>query len=102
MPDTMLEMRLHGAIRAGPMRSDRAVTFRATQLSLRVAGERLVYRDGVPSLVGPKLAIFDHGVRMARAGGALQVWERALTASGGFQADAPRAWASGCTSGKVH
>ena len=53
MPDAMLEMGLHRAIRAGAMRADRAVTFRASQLSLSVACERLVYRDGVPSLVGP-------------------------------------------------
>ncbi len=54
MPDTMLEMGLHGAIRAGAMRSDRTEALRTAQLSLSVARERLVYRDGVPSLVGPK------------------------------------------------
>lgn len=98
MPDTMLEMCLHGAIRTGPMRSNCPMALRAAQLSFSVAGQSLVYRDGVPSLVGPKLAIFNHGVRMARAGGALQVWERALRASGEFQADTRSDLASGCTS----
>ena len=73
MPDTMLKMGLHGAIRAGAMRSNSPVTFRAAQLSLSVAGERLVYRDGMPSLIGPQLAIFNHGVSMARTGGTMQV-----------------------------
>ncbi len=102
MPDTMLEMSLHGAIGAGAMRSDRTVALRAAQLSLSVASERLVYRDGVPSLVGPKLAIFNHAARMARAAGALQVREPALRGSGEFQAGTLSDLASGCTSGKVH
>lgn len=74
MADAVLKMSLHSSIRASPMRSDRAVTLRASQLSLSVAGERLVYCDGVPSLVGPQLAVFNHSARMARGGAGLQVW----------------------------
>lgn len=44
----------------------------APKLSLSVARERLVYRDGVPRLVGPQLAVFDHCVSMARVCGEAQ------------------------------
>lgn len=60
------------------MRPDRAVALWASQLSLSVACERLVYRDGVPRLVGPQFAVFNHRARMAHAGAALQVWAIAL------------------------
>lgn len=83
MADTVLKMGLRDAIRASAMGSHRTMALRAPQLSFSVCGERLSYRDGVPSLVGPKLAIFNHGTRMARAGGGLQVWERALKADKG-------------------
>lgn len=60
--NAVLKMSLHDAVGARPMRFDRAVALGASQLSLSVAGQRLVYCDGVPSLVGPQFAIFDHGL----------------------------------------
>lgn len=72
MPNAMLEMSLHRAVGAGPMRPNSAVTLRATELSLGVGRERLVNRNGVPSLVGPKFTVLDHEVRVVGRRGALQ------------------------------
>lgn len=46
------------------MRSDCAVAFRASELSFSIAGQRLFDGDGVPSLVGPELAVFNHDANM--------------------------------------
>ena len=102
MADAALKMGLHGSIRASSMRSDRAMALRAPQSTLSVACERLVYRDGVPSLVGPQLAVFNHRARMSRAGAALQGCECTLAALREFQADKLSDLACGCTSGKSH
>lgn len=105
MADAVLKMSLHRPIRASPMRPDRAVTLRAPQLSLCVTGERLVYRDGVPSLVGPQLAVFNHSARMARAGPTMQVREIAFGGSGNFRLTHSAIWRVGahpekCTDGR--
>lgn len=54
----------------------------APQLSLSVGCERLVYRDGVPSLVGPQFAVFDHSANMARGSRAMQACRRSQRAQG--------------------
>ncbi|WP_332660870.1 hypothetical protein [Brevundimonas sp.] len=72
MTDAMLEMSLHRTVGAGPMGPNSAVTLRATELSLSVGRERLVDRNGVPSLVGPKFTVLDHEVRVAVRRHALQ------------------------------
>tara|TARA_R110002051_G_scaffold100274_2_gene170575 strand:+ start:2685 stop:3023 length:339 start_codon:yes stop_codon:yes gene_type:complete len=87
MPDAMLEMRLHRAIGAGAVRSNRPMALRAPQLSLCVASQSLIYGDGVPRPVGPQLAIFDHWTRMACVDGTAQVWKRLLVRSGRTQPD---------------
>lgn len=58
------------------MRSDCAVAFRASQLSFSIAGERLFDGNGVPSLVGPQLAVFNHGANMDRSRLGVQVDRR--------------------------
>lgn len=68
MPYAALEVSLHRTIRAGPMRPHRTMALRASQLSFSVAGQRLIYGNRMPSLVGPELAVFKHGAKMDRAG----------------------------------
>lgn len=89
--DAMLEVSLHIAVGAGAVRSHCAVTLRTAELSLSVRSDRLIYRDGVPSLVGPEFAIFDHNAILGPARGACK-FRGALSITRAMRTDADAIW----------